>query len=156
MTPMRCCAALALGLALATGACTQDAPHMPNTCTTTDQAGYEKALRAAPRDVRLPGGVLISDCLRLVRNDGELQNLGAVVHTLAETLAGRVREGGDVAAARELGYLSAAVDSGAQRSNGISAELARRVSVTGTGLREVSPAVARALTEGQAAGADRG
>jgi hypothetical protein len=129
---------------------------MPTTCTTTDQAGYERALRTAPGDVRLPGGVPISDCLRLVRNDGDLQNLGAVVHTLAETLAGRVRDGGDADAARELGYLSAAVDSGAERSNGISAELARRVSVTGTGLADISPAVARALTEGQAAGADRG
>ncbi|HMJ34184.1 MAG TPA: hypothetical protein VK501_09710 [Baekduia sp.] len=153
---MRCRAALALGLALATGACTNDDPPMPTTCTTTDQAGYERALRAAPGDVRLPGGVPISDCLRRVRTDGQLQELGAVVHRTAETLAGRVRDGGDVAAARELGYLSAAVDAGAGRSNGISAELARRVSVTGTGLRDISPAVARALAAGQAAGADRG
>jgi hypothetical protein len=129
---------------------------MPNTCTTTDQAGYEQALGAAPGDVRLPGGVAISDCVRLVRTDGELQNLGTVVHTLAENLAGRVRDRSDVEAARQLGYLNAAVDAGASRSNGISAELARRVSVAGTGLPDISPAVARALTEGQAAGADRG
>jgi hypothetical protein len=153
---MRCCAALALGLALATAACTNDAPAMPNACTTTDQGGYERALRTAPGDVRLPGGVPISDCLRRVRTDGQLQTLGAVVHTVAESLADRVREDRDVAAARQLGYLSAAVDAGAARSNGISAELARRISVTGTGLSELSPAVAHALTEGQAAGADRG
>jgi hypothetical protein len=156
MTPMRCSAALAVGLALAMGACTKDDPPMPYACSGTDQAGYERALQAAPATVRLPGGVAISDCLRKVRTDAELQNLGAVVHVVAERLADRVRDDGDLAAARQLGYLAAAVDTGAASSNGISAELARRVSVAATGLSEVSPAVARALTAGQAAGAQDG
>ena len=129
---------------------------MPYACSATDQAGYERALRAAPATVRLPGGVAISDCLRRVRTDADLQNLGAVVHVVAEVLAERVRDDGDVAAARELGYLAAAVDAGAARSGGVSAELARRVSVAATGLSDVSPAVARALTAGQAAGAQDG
>jgi hypothetical protein len=153
---MRCSAALAVGLALATGACTKDEPPMPYACSATDQAGYERALRAAPATVRLPGGVAISDCLRRVRTDADLQNLGAVVHVVAEVLAERVRDDGDVAAARELGYLAAAVDAGAARSGGVSAELARRVSVAATGLSDVSPGVARALTAGQAAGAQDG
>jgi hypothetical protein len=149
---MRRSAALAAGLALALAACGTDAPAMPSTCTDTDPAGYANALRAAPRDVRLPGGVPISTCLERVRTDAELQNLGSVVHLVAEDLAAGARAG-DVAAARELGYLNAAVAVGAAGSNGISAELARRVSVTGTGLADAPPAVARALADGQAAGA---
>jgi hypothetical protein len=129
---------------------------MPTACTDTDRAGYERALRTAPGQVRLSGGVAISECLRRVRTDAELQNLGAVVHSVADQLAARARDRGDVSAARQLGYLNAAVQAGAARSSGISAELARRVSTAGTGLSGVSPGVARALTEGQAGGADHG
>jgi hypothetical protein len=149
---MRRSAALAAGLALALAACGTDAPAMPSTCTDTDQAGYATALRAAPGAVRLPGGIPISTCLERVRTDAALQNLGSVVHVVAERLATGARDG-DVAAARELGYLNAAVAVGAAASNGISAELARRVSVTGSGLADAPPAVARALADGQAAGA---
>jgi hypothetical protein len=157
MTVMRCRAALAVSLALALGACAQNAPRMPSTCTDTDRAGYERALSAAPRGVVLPGGVPVSRCLQRVRTDAELQNLGVVLHKVAEDLAVRVRRGDDPAvAARQLGYLSAAVAAGAGKSNGIAAELARRVELVGAGLAERSPAVARALDEGQAAGAARG
>jgi hypothetical protein len=154
MALMRRRAALALGLALALASCANEEPTMPSTCTDTDQAGYVAALRAAPNAVRLSGGTSISTCLERVRTDAELQNLGGVVHAVAERLAAGAR-GGDVVAARELGYLNAAVAAGAERSNGIAAELARRVSVAGTGLAAASPAVARALAEGQAAGAAR-
>jgi hypothetical protein len=157
MTPMRRRAALSVGLVLALGACAKDAPRMPSTCTDTDLSGYEHALRAAPRAVVLPGGVPISRCAARVRSDAELQNLGAVVHTVAEDLATQVRDGTDpVAAARQLGFLSAAISTGAVKSNGIAAELARRIEVAGAGLADRSPAVARALDEGQAAGAARG
>jgi hypothetical protein len=129
---------------------------MPSACTDTDRAGYERVLRTAPGQVRLGGGVAISECLRRVSTDAELQNLGSVVHSVAEQLATRVRDRGDLAAARQLGYLDAAVQAGAARSSGISAELARRVSLAGTGLGDMSPEVARALADGQAAGADHG
>jgi hypothetical protein len=149
-------AALGLLLALAAGACTKEDPRMPATCTDTGRAGYERALRAAPGDVRLPGGTPISVCLRRVRTDAQLQTLGSIVHAVAEDLAGRARARRDPDAARQLGYLSGAVAAGAARSKGISAELARRVATTGSGLAELSPAVARALTEGQDAGQARG
>jgi hypothetical protein len=152
MTPMRSCAVLGLVLALAAGACAQDDPPMPGACTRTDVAGYERALRAAPQAVRLPGGVAISDCLRRVRSDAELQNLGLVVHTVAEELAARARDGRDTAAARSLGYLGGAAAVGAERSSGVSAELARRVSSATVGLETGPPALARALREGRDAG----
>jgi hypothetical protein len=155
MQPMRCRAALAVSLALAFAACTKESPPMPSTCTDTDPAGYERALAAAPGAVRLPGGVAISTCLRRVRTDAELQNLGSVVHATAEHLAARAR-GGSAQAALTLGYLSAAVTAGAGHSSGIAAELARRVNVAGVGVSDASPAVAHALERGLAAGAARG
>jgi hypothetical protein len=147
--------AVGLVLLVALAACGNDEPPMPATCTTTDQAGYERALRAAPGDVRLPGGVPISVCLRRVRTDAQLQELGAIVHEVAEHLAVRADRTGDVTAARQLGYLSGAVGAGAERSNGISAELARRVAIAGTRLDD-TPALAKALAEGLDAGSVRG
>jgi hypothetical protein len=153
---MRCRAALAVSLALAFGACTKDAPPLPSACLDTDRAGYERALAAAPGAVVLPDGTLISTCLRRVRTDADLQNLGSVVHSTAEELATRAREDDDADAALALGFLSAAVSRGAARSSGISSELARRVQTAGVGVRERSPALGRALDEGLAAGAARG
>jgi hypothetical protein len=155
MVPMRCRAALAVSLALAFGACTKDKPRMPSACIDTDRAGYERALAAAPDPVLLPGGVPISTCTKRVRTDAELQNLGTVVHGVAESLAQRARAG-DAAAARSLGYLSAAIAVGAGQSNGIAMELSRRVETTGVGVRETGPNLARALDAGLAAGAARG
>jgi len=124
---------------------------MPSSCVDTDRAGYERALKAVPRQVRLPGGVAISTCAERVRTDAELQNLGSVVHAVAEDLAGRARAG-DAQAAGALGYLSAAVASGAGRSNGIAAELSRRVETTGIGVVDGEAGVRRALQRGLAAG----
>jgi len=128
---------------------------MPSACIDTDRDGYERALAAAPGAVVLPGGTPISTCLRRVRTDADLQNLGATVHSVAEELAAQAR-GGDADAALALGFFSAAVSRGAARSSGISSELARRVQTAGVGVREHSPAVARALDEGLAAGAAHG
>jgi hypothetical protein len=153
---MRCRAALAVSLALAFGACTKDAPPLPSACIDTDRDGYERALAAAPGEVVLPGGTLISTCLRRVRTDADLQTLGVTVHSVAEELATRARDEDDANAALALGFFSAAVARGAARSSGISSELARRVQTAGTGLREHSSAMARALDEGLAAGAAHG
>ena len=157
MARMRRLAALScLGAALLASACASSTPKMPATCTDTSRTGYERALRAAPGDVRLPGGTPISMCLRRAVSDGELQELGTVVHAVAEDLAARVRSAHDVTAARRLGYLSGAVAAGAERSNGVTAELARRVAVAGAGVTELSPALAQALREGERAGTARG
>jgi hypothetical protein len=153
---MRSCAVLGLVLALAAGACAQGDPPLPDACTSTDAAGYERALSAAPQAVRLPGDVAISDCLRRVRTDAELQNLGLVVHVVAEQLAARARDRSDVAAARALGYLGGAAAIGAERSSGVSAELARRVSAAATSVADGPPALAQALRQGRDAGRELG
>jgi hypothetical protein len=128
---------------------------MPGACVDTDAAGYERALAAAPRPVVLPGGVAISTCAKRVRSDAELQNLGTVMHSVAERLALRARDG-DAQAATALGYLTAAVAVGAAESSGIAAELARRVENTSVAVRDEGGAVERALAAGQAAGARDG
>jgi hypothetical protein len=129
---------------------------LPSACIDTDRDGYERALAGAPGAVALAGETLISTCLARVRTDADLQNLGATVHAVAEELATRAREEGGARAALRLGFLSAAVSRGASHSNGISSELARRVETAGSGVREGSAAVARALDEGLAAGAAHG
>jgi hypothetical protein len=155
MDPMRCRVALALGLSMVSvAACAQETPPMPSTYTDTDVAGYERALTRAPGSVRLPGGVAISECLRKVHSDADLQNLGSVVHAVAEDLVQRARQGDGAAAAR-LGYLSGAVSSGAARSNGIAAELARRVDTATIALSD-DPRSMRALRRGADAGAAGG
>jgi hypothetical protein len=168
---MRRTAALAVvsltSLGLAVGACTKEPPPMPSACTDAGHDGYQRALAAAPGAVALPGGVPISSCTQRVRTDADLQNLGAIVHGVAEDLAERARGDGTgapasadaLAAALQLGFLAGAIGAGAERSNGISAELARRVETTGVGLGDADrggPAVARALARGAAAGRERG
>jgi hypothetical protein len=155
MLPMRCRTALVLGLSMVSvAACAQESPPMPSTCTDTDPAGYVRALTEAPGAVRLPGGVAISECLRKVRTDAELQNLGTIVHSAAEQLATRAQDG-DRDAALRLGYLTGAVDAGAAKSVGVAAELARRVENATVAVVD-DPRTGRALTSGAAAGAARG
>jgi hypothetical protein len=155
MVAMRCRVAFAVSLVLALGGCTKEKPPMPGACVDTDRAGYERALAAAPRPVLLPGGVAISTCTKRVHSDAELQNLGTVMHGVAEDLSERARHG-DAQAATSLGYLTAAVAVGAAESNGIAAELARRIENAGVGVRDAGGAVERALAAGQAAGARSG
>jgi hypothetical protein len=141
---------------LAAGGCTKDPPAMPRACTDTAPDGYERALAAAPRAVRLPGGVAISTCTRRVRSDAELQNLGTVVHGVAEALADRAVSNDDADAAVQLGYLAGAVGVGAERSNGIAAELARRVESTTARLVNGPTELADAVQRGGAAGRAHG
>jgi hypothetical protein len=147
--------ASAVGLALAAAACTKEPPPMPRACVDTPEDGYERALAGAPGAVVLPGGVRISTCTRRVRTDADLQNLGAVIHRVAETLAERARDG-DARAALELGYLAGAVGAGAERSSGIASELARRIETAGAGLVDGDAAVRAALARGTTTGRARG
>jgi hypothetical protein len=136
--------------------CTKEEPPMPAACLGADVAGYRHALRAAPGEVRLSGTTRISECTRRVRTDADLQNLGLVLFRVADELAIRARDRRDGAAARELGYLTGAVRAGAERSGGISSELARRVERAGLKLDGTGRALGDALQEGLVAGRARG
>jgi len=61
------------------------------------------------------------------------------------------------AASRQLGYLVGATRRGGKATNGVLAELVRRIeSTAGRGLDDVGPDGLRAFTEGERAGAAQG
>src|SRR3954449_5050001 len=90
---------------------------------------YEKALREAPGEVLLGGETPISDCLASNQTAGDLARVGEAMVETATTLNAEAREedGGD--AAVQLGYLLGAAQRGADSSEGIHADLVRRLTV---------------------------
>lgn len=104
--------------------CRSSDPHLPGVCSE-GTAGIERALAAAPGAVMLAGGVKLSDCVARARSDGELQTLGFVYTRVADALAQRMATSD--AAAVQLGYLVGATRRGGARTNGIHAELVRRM-----------------------------
>jgi hypothetical protein len=83
------------------------------------------ALQRAPGRVTLPGGALLSTCVRRSLGQGEVQNLGFSYVAAANSEA-RAIERSDVAAL-QLGFLVGAVRRGAQKTNGLQTELVRRL-----------------------------
>jgi hypothetical protein len=143
-------AAIAIGTALATLAagCGSETEPLPPACSD-GPAEVARALRAAPGDVRLSDGTLLSACVARAGDDAELQQVGYAFTPVADGL----REIGTRRAALELGFLVGAVRRGARRTNGIHAELVRRME------RRVAydePALLHAAERGAAAGEEHG
>jgi hypothetical protein len=137
-----------LAAAIAAGCGGGDPPPLEPVCTD----GPEPILRAladAPGEVRLPDGTRLSDCVAHAFDDGELQQLGFSFTPAADQLARRETP----AAALQLGYLIGAVHRGAKRTNGIHAELVRRLDATATA---TDAALVAATRRGIAAGEKRG
>lgn len=88
---------------------------------------YLRALKAAPGEVELAGTTPISDCLPQNQSGGELATVGlAMLRATTELNAeARVKPGG--AANLQLGYLLGAAERGAEETEGIHDELARRL-----------------------------
>ncbi len=86
-----------------------------------------RALRAAPEPVALAGETPIGECLAENQKAGDLASVGeAMIEAATELNAGaRARPGGD--ANLQLGYLLGAAQRGAERTDGIHAELLRRL-----------------------------
>lgn len=114
------------------------------------------ALAKAPRPVTLNDGFALSRCISDGTDDAELQAVGTVFHQVAEDLRVRAREGNDTAAAVQLGYLIGATRRGAKHTNGVMAELQRRVELVGGRLQSEAPALADAVDRGLAAGEKAG
>jgi hypothetical protein len=92
-------------------------------------AAYERALEAAPGEVRLEGETPISDCLAPNQTAGDLARVGEAMIETATGLNAEARaEGGDEAAGR-LGYLLGAAERGSEKSEGIHSDLVRRLTV---------------------------
>ncbi len=153
------CRAVAAALALVAGVlaagCGGTAPTPLADGCTAGPEGIQRALRRAPRPVVLEDGSPLSRCVADGLDDGELQTVGIAFSRAAENLAEPART--DPAAALQLGYLAGVTRKGAARTNGVMAELVRRIELTAGRLGDdAPPAVQRAMAQGLAAGAKDG
>jgi hypothetical protein len=120
---------------------------------------YEKALRDAPGEVLLGGETPISDCLASNQSGGDLARVGEAMVETATTLNAEAREADGGQAAVELGYLVGAAQRGAEDSEGIHADLVRRLTVAARfapGKEPLSPRFLSAYGEGFDAGRSGG
>ena len=88
---------------------------------------YLKALDNAPGEVKLGEETLISECLAENQKAGDLATVGTALVGVATKLnaEARAEPGGD--ANLQLGYLLGAAERGASQTDGIHAELIRRL-----------------------------
>jgi hypothetical protein len=120
---------------------------------------YIGALGTAPGEVRLGGEVAISECLAENQQGGDLAAVGGTMLDVATQLNADAREDPGGSANLQLGYLLGAAERGAAESNGIHADLVRRLAVAARyspGSQPLSPAFLRTYREGFDAGRARG
>jgi hypothetical protein len=148
---------VAAALALITG-CGSTDDSTPVVCR--EGAGvYISALRAEPDAVKLRGETPISECLAENQSGGDLATVGTTLVAVATRLnaAARDQPGGE--ANLQLGYLLGAAQRGADRTDGIHAELIRRLAAAARYSldgRPLPPAFLRAYREGFDAGEAQG
>jgi hypothetical protein len=155
---MRRLALAVLAIALATAGCSEQSDSTPAVCLEGSGA-YVAALAGAPGAVELRGGVPISECLAENQKGGDLATVGAAMVVAATKLNADARADPGGEASLQLGYLLGAAQRGAERTNGIHAELIRRLSFAARyspDNRPLPPAFTRAYREGFDAGHSRG
>lgn len=118
-------AATALGL-IAVG-CGEPSDSTPVACLEGSGA-YVRALADAPGDVKLQGETLISECLAENQQAGDLAAVGTALVTAMTRLNAEARAEPSGDANLQLGYLLGAAERGAEGTNGIHADLIRRLS----------------------------
>ncbi|OJU83872.1 MAG: hypothetical protein BGO11_03340 [Solirubrobacterales bacterium 70-9] len=121
---------LALGAALLAGCGGSSAKDERQPVACREGTGvYLEALRAAPGDVILAGETPISGCLVPTAEEGELVDLGEAALAAATKLNAAARAEPDGPAALQLGYLLGAIARGSAKTEGVHAELLRRLTV---------------------------
>lgn len=144
---------LAAFAALAAGCDGRD-DSTPVACLEGAQA-YVDALGDAPGEVRLEGETAISECLAENQQAGDLANVGEAMVEAATGLNAEAREEPGGSATLRLGYLIGAAEKGSEQTEGIHADLIRRLVVAGRyapGDQPLPPAFVRAYREGFDAG----
>jgi hypothetical protein len=151
---------VALGAALLAGCgggATKD-EHQPDACREGAGA-YLNALRAAPGEVVLADETPISGCLVANAEEGELADLGEDALAVATKLNSQARAEPGGPAALQLGYLLGAIARGSAETEGVHAELLRRLTVAARFAPDgepLSPRFLAAYEKGFAAGRDHG
>jgi len=151
-------ALLALAATPVAAGCGRGDASTPVACLEGSGA-YLRALTAAPGEVRLDGETPISECLTENQEGGELATVGEATVEAATALnaEARAEPGGD--AALQLGFLIGAIVRGSERTEGIHADLARRLAVAARyapDRKPLPPAFLGAYGRGFDAGRDRG
>jgi hypothetical protein len=147
-------ASLLAALGMIAAGCGSEDDSTPVACLE-GAAAYEKALEAAPGEVRLADETPISDCLAPNQSAGDLARVGeAMIETATDLNAeARAQDGG--AAAVQLGYLLGTAERGSEESEGIHTDLVRRLTVAvrfAPGGQPLSPDFLAAYEEGFEAG----
>jgi hypothetical protein len=153
--PLACLATLA---ALLLAACGSSEPTTPTACFE-GAAAYEKALADAPGEVRIDGETLISECFAERQGGGDLAQVGEALVETATRLDAEARAEPGGSANLELGYLLGAATAGAEATQGIHANLLRRLEATAQyapGGQALPPRFARTYREGFDAGKGQG
>jgi hypothetical protein len=91
---------------------------------------YLVALKSAPGTVEVKGETPISDCLVENQPGGDLATVGTAMVAAATKLNAEARADPGGTANVELGYLLGAAQRGAERTDGIHAELIRRLTAS--------------------------
>lgn len=142
----------------AAAGCGETSDSTPVACLEGSGA-YVKALRDAPGAVKLNDETPISECLAENQQAGDLATVGTalVAATTRLNAEARAEVGGD--ANLQLGYLLGAVERGAEGTNGIHADLIRRLSAAARyspDNRPLPPAFLGTYRQGFDAGQARG
>ena len=114
---------------LAFAGCGRSQDDSTPTACLGGAGAYTAALADAPGAVELSGGVPISDCLAENQSGGDLATVGEAMVEAATGLNAEARAKPGGAANLQLGYLLGAVQRGADRTEGIHADLIRRLTV---------------------------
>ncbi len=119
--------ALAAILVSAAAGCGKQSDRTPVACLG-GAGNYLHALLGAPERVRLAYNTPISSCLAQNQQAGDLAAVGTATVAAATNLNAEARAQPGGAANLQLGYLLGAAQRGADRTEGIHAELIRRLS----------------------------
>lgn len=144
--------------AIFAGGCGKQDGSTPVACLEGPRA-YLTALDDVPREAMLGGETPISECLTENQQGGDLATVGAAMIEAATELNAEARTapGGD--ATLQLGYLIGAAQRGAERSEGIHADLLRRLTVAARyapGRQPLPPVFLQTYAEGFDAGRTQG
>src|SRR6185295_13986667 len=123
---MRARIAMTLSACVVLAGCGAPSDSTPVACLEGAEP-YLAALKDAPGAVELSGGTPISGCLSENQTGGDLATVGIAMVAAATELNAEARARAGGAANLRLGYLLGAAQRGAEGTNGIHADLIRRL-----------------------------